>query len=141
MKPLFCGIRLTPSHWEAMQADVISRVGEEACGLVLGEGNASRMIVPVENIYHDPFKFRMDPEQELQAFMLAEQRGWEILAIYHSHPHGISQPSHSDFDELTFPGVIYFIWYQAEGQWQCRAYLMKSYLSSQEVPIIIATAE
>jgi len=120
-----------------MEADVISRAGEEACGFVLGEGNASRMVIPVTNIYHDPFKFRMEPKEELRAFVLAEEKGWEILAIYHSHPHGISKPSSSDFDELTLPGTIYLIWYQAAGQWKCRGYLMQAQSGADEVTISI----
>jgi proteasome lid subunit RPN8/RPN11 len=137
MKTLSSGICLTQAHWEQMKADVTSRIGEEACGFVLGEGHTSRMVIPVENIYHDPFKFRMDPTQELHAFVLAEERGWEILAIYHSHPHGISEPSHSDIDELTFPGTLYLIWYQVVDQWKCRAYLMQTQAVVNEVAITI----
>jgi proteasome lid subunit RPN8/RPN11 len=135
MKCLSSGIRLTQAHCDLMKADVIKRIDEEACGFVLGEGNTSQMVIPVENLYHDPFRFRMDPEQELRAFMLAEEKGWEILAIYHSHPHGISEPSHSDVDELTFPGTIYLIWYQVADQWMCRAFLMQSPSDVNEVAI------
>ena len=54
----------------------------------------------------------MDPEEELKAFISVEEKGWDILAVYHSHPHGIDHPSATDIDELTFPGIIYLIWYQ-----------------------------
>ena len=74
--------------------------------MIVGEGNQSRLVIPVTNILHDPYRFRMDPEEELKAFLLAEEKGWEILAIYHSHPQGIQHPSPTDFTELTFPGVI-----------------------------------
>jgi proteasome lid subunit RPN8/RPN11 len=141
MNSLLSGIQLTIAHWEQMKADVASRSAEEACGFVLGEGHAARMVIPVKNIYHDRFKFRMDPQEELDAFILAEQRGWEVLAIYHSHPQGIDRPSNSDLDELTFPGVVYIIWYQSDSKWQCRAYLMQSQSNSEEVPITISASE
>jgi proteasome lid subunit RPN8/RPN11 len=79
----------------------------------------------------------MDPEEELKAFISVEEKGWEILAVYHSHPHGIDRPSASDFDQLTFPGIVYLIWYQNANEWRCRGYLMRAVLDSLEVPVVI----
>jgi hypothetical protein len=42
---------------------------------------------------------------------------------------------------LTFPGVVYIIWYQSDSMWQCRAYLMQSQSNSEEVPITISASE
>jgi proteasome lid subunit RPN8/RPN11 len=134
-------LHLTSEHWEQMKADVSARTSEEACGLVLGEDNYSKLVIPVTNILHNPFRFRMDPAEELNAFLLAEKEGWEILAVYHSHPHGINHPSATDFDELAFPEIIYLIWYQAAGLWQCSAYLMHADADSEQVQIIISTDE
>jgi proteasome lid subunit RPN8/RPN11 len=120
-----------------MEADVNARSAEEACGLVAGEGDQSRLIIPVTNILHDAFRFRLDPDEELKAFMYAEDKGWDILAIYHSHPQGIDHPSLTDIDELTFPGIIYLIWYQNAGVWTCRGYLMQGGSQVSEVPVII----
>ncbi len=81
----------------------------------------------------------MDPEEQLKAFLLVEDKGWDILAIYHSHPHGIDKPSATDYDELTFPGIIYLIWYQDAIKWHCRGYLMQPQAGTGEVPVIIST--
>ncbi len=140
MNPLLAGINLSSEQWATMLQDVASRPSEEACGLVLGEGNHSRLVIPVQNILHDPYRFRMDPQAQLDAFLLAEEKHLEIIAIYHSHPQGISQPSPTDFEELTFPGVIYLIWYQANDQWRCRAYFMEAAAHAIEVPMILLSA-
>ncbi|HSB66097.1 MAG TPA: M67 family metallopeptidase, partial [Anaerolineales bacterium] len=87
-----------------MRADVSSKDFEETCGIIVGEGNIARLVIPITNILHDPHRFRMDPQEQLNVFMLAEEKDWEIIAIYHSHPHGISTPSATDYSELTFPG-------------------------------------
>jgi proteasome lid subunit RPN8/RPN11 len=134
-------IHVTPEHWEQMKADVSARTSEEACGLVLGEDNCSKQVIPITNIFHNPFRFRMDPAEELNAFLLAEEKGWEILAVYHSHPHGIHSPSATDYSELAFSEIIYLIWYQAAVQWQCRGYLMHSNSVSERVQIVISTNE
>ena len=138
MNPLSSGIILSPHHWELMLDDVNSRLSEEACGFVLGEGNHARMVVPVQNALHDPYRFRMDPQEELEAFLLAEKERWEVIAIYHSHPLGIDQPSATDFAELTFPGITYLIWYQSSNQWQCRAFMMETGNRAIEVSLAIS---
>jgi proteasome lid subunit RPN8/RPN11 len=139
MNILRSGLILAPDHWAQMEADVASRLNEEACGLVAGIDNQSKTVISVTNILHAPHRFRMDPQEELNAFWLAEQNGWDILAIYHSHPHGIWNPSPTDLAELTFPEVIYLIWYQEDVTWHCRGYLMHTYLDPEEVPVTIST--
>jgi proteasome lid subunit RPN8/RPN11 len=137
MNTLPSGIYLTPEHWAQMETDVATKAPEEACGFVVGEMYQSRVIIPVTNILHDVYRFRMDPEEQLRAFLLVEEKGWEILAVYHSHPHGICSPSATDYDELTFPGIIYLIWYQDASKWHCRGYIMQAQAGTGEVPIII----
>jgi proteasome lid subunit RPN8/RPN11 len=141
MKVKTSGIYLTPGHWKQMEKDVMAKAPEEACGFVVGEKRHSRLIIPVTNILHDAYRFRMDPEEELNAFLLAEEKGWQILAVYHSHPHGISSPSATDYDELTFPEIIYLIWYQATDQWHCRGYIMDVQAGTGEVPVIISISK
>lgn len=139
MNPLSAGLIIPSELWSQMEIDVASRFPEEACGLIAGEGNQAWIVIPIANILHDPHHFRLDPQEQLDAFLLADRRGWDILAVYHSHPDGISFPSPTDFVELTFPGIIYLIWYQEVSTWKCRAYLMESQLNSSEVPLIIST--
>jgi proteasome lid subunit RPN8/RPN11 len=141
MKASASGILLTCDHWAHMEADVAARTPEEACGFVVGEGNRSRLVIPVTNILHNASRFRMDPEEQLKAFLQVEEKGWDILAVYHSHPNGISSPSVTDYEELTFPGIIYLIWYQEANLWQCRGYLMRYPVGTDEVPVIISTNE
>ncbi len=139
MNLLSKGIHLAPSQYQQILDDIQSRAGEEACGLVIGVGNHARIIIPVTNVLHSPSRFRMEPEEQLKAFLLAEQTESEILAVYHSHPFGISRPSATDIEELTFPGIVYLIWFQAVNQWYCRAFWMKDQVTITEVPLIIST--
>jgi proteasome lid subunit RPN8/RPN11 len=137
MNALLYGLHLHPNHWAQMEADVKAKEPEEACGIVAGEGNTSRLVIPVTNTLHNPYRFRMEPKEQLDAFLLAEEKGLDILAIYHSHPQGIYKPSATDYDELTFPGIIYLIWYKAIIDWNCRGYLMNTGMEAFEVPVVI----
>ena len=136
---LLSGIRFSHGQWEEIKDHVASLAPEEACGLIAGEGNWARIIFPITNVLHDRYRFRMAPDEQLHAFIQTEASGFEIIAIYHSHPHGIDHPSSSDYAELTFPGVVYLIWYQSGGEWQCKAYLMQAEAQAIEVPVIITT--
>jgi proteasome lid subunit RPN8/RPN11 len=138
MNSLLNGLYLNTAHWAQMEADVRAKAPEEACGIVVGQGNHSRLVIPVTNILHSQYRFRMEPKEQLSAFLLAEEKRLEILAIYHSHPQGINKPSATDFEELTFPGIIYLIWYIGATQWNCRGYLMNPRMDAVEVPVIIS---
>lgn len=138
MNILSNGLYLHADHWTQMQGDVKAKAPEEACGLIAGEGNRSRLVIPVTNILHSPVRFRMDPKEQLDAFLMVEEKKLEILAVYHSHPHGIDKPSITDFEEVTFTGIIYLIWYMQTEEWQCRGYLMASRNDAREVPVIIS---
>ena len=136
MNSFSSGLFLETEHWAEMEADVIAKVPEEACGFVLGEGNRCKLVIPVTNILHSAIRFRMEPQEQLNAFLLAEEKNLEILAVYHSHPQGIDHPSETDVLELTFRGIIYLIWYIRENQWKCRGFSMLPQMDPLEVPLI-----
>jgi proteasome lid subunit RPN8/RPN11 len=137
MNSSFQSITIRCDHWSQMLADIKSRLTEEACGFVLGIGNLSMLVIPVTNSLHSRTKFFMEPKEQLDAYLLAEDKGLDILAVYHSHPNGIDTPSVTDFEELTFPGVIYLIWYEKNEEWHCNGFLMNTKRDSKEVSVII----
>jgi proteasome lid subunit RPN8/RPN11 len=137
MNNLSKGIYLNTEHWAQMEADVSIKAPEEACGIVVGEGNHSRLVIQVTNILHSRSRFRMEPKEQLNAFLLAEEKKMDILAVYHSHPQGINKPSTTDLAELTFPGIIYLIWFIDAKKWKCRGYLMNPRMGAIEVPVLI----
>jgi proteasome lid subunit RPN8/RPN11 len=138
MNTLLSRLILSPEQWSQIVGDVTSRLQEEACGFLAGVGGRVGLVIPVANMLHDPYRFRMDPKEELLAFQRIEEKGMEVLAIYHSHPNGIQRPSATDFAELTFSGIIYLILYQEDQVWQGRAYLMQRQGEAGEVPVIIS---
>jgi [CysO sulfur-carrier protein]-S-L-cysteine hydrolase len=132
------GLFLNKSHWVQMEEDIIAKAPEEACGIILGEDNQSQIVIPITNILHSSTRFRMEPKEQLVAFLLAEEKSLEILAIYHSHPQGIDKPSITDLEELTYPEIFYLIWYSTDSIWNCRVYLMTHLKQAIEVPVIIS---
>jgi proteasome lid subunit RPN8/RPN11 len=118
------GLVLRSEHWQRMVDHVRSCLPNEACGLVGGLAGRSQAVLPVTNQLHSPTRFRMAPEEQLKAFNQLETQGLELLAIFHSHPHGPERPSATDQAEFAYPGVLTIILSPGAGPagWQARAF-------------------
>ncbi|MDH3688449.1 MAG: M67 family metallopeptidase [Gammaproteobacteria bacterium] len=119
-------IHLHARHLERMRRHVIQDLPKEACGLVAGRNGTSIEVYPVENVLDSPNRFLMDAEQQLKIFQTLERRGWDLLAIYHSHPTGPPQPSATDVEETYYPDAISLIWSRLANEWMCRAFVLRN---------------
>lgn len=82
---------------------------EEACGLLAGQDGRATRLYPVENIFHSPVAYEMDPLAQIRAMLDMEAGGAELLAIFHSHPHGPARPSQTDVAQAYYPDAFQFI--------------------------------
>jgi proteasome lid subunit RPN8/RPN11 len=124
-------------HWKFMQQKVAESYPLEACGLVAGIHAVSCAVYPVTNELRSPVRYRFDPQEQVEAFMDIEAHGWELLAIYHSHPNGPELPSQTDVEEFAYPGVLSLIWFIGRSGWQCRSFLIaKSQIIESPLKII-----
>ncbi len=82
----------------------------EVCGLLGGLPGRALDVRAVRNVAERPIRqYRMDPEEQWAAFQSYESAGWELLAVYHSHPSGPAHPSETDIAECYYPDMVYFI--------------------------------
>ena len=92
-----------------MLAEARSVFPLEACGLMAGKAGIIQHIYPITNILSSPVAYQLDPKQQVNAMLELEEQGWELLAIFHSHPLGPSTPSPSDVAQATYPEAAYVI--------------------------------
>ncbi len=118
----FDKIWIQNDHWEAMRFQVEKLAPEEACGLIAGSEGRSIALFPVENILHSPVRYRMAAEEQVRVILEIEARGWDLLAIYHSHPGGPAVPSPTDIAESAYPESVYLIWSPECNEWSCRGF-------------------
>ncbi len=97
----------------------------EACGLLAGLGGTVKKIYKIKNDSLDPKQFRMNPEEQLKAFMDMEHLGLQLLAIYHSHPMDRITPSEQDTRQHYDPTVISLIWSFTGKIWNIHAYAIQ----------------
>ena len=68
----------------------------ECCGILAGADQSVRHLYRVTNTAQSPYRYLMDPQEQLKAMLDSERNGWEVLAFYHSHTHSEAYPSSVD---------------------------------------------
>ena len=82
----------------------------ECCGLIAGRAGSPVHLVRLENTAPGHALYEIDAKQlyDLE-FRLLPERGWEVLAIYHSHPASPAYPSPTDVALAFWPDAYYLI--------------------------------
>jgi proteasome lid subunit RPN8/RPN11 len=133
-------IRISPDQLQQMLEHVAEVEPMEACGLLGGSQFRVEEVVPIRNAAESQVRFRMDPKEQIKALFGFEERGLELVSIYHSHPGGPPGPSRIDISEASYPEVVQLIWFLEEGGWICRAYRYED-RGAVELPIDIRSGE
>lgn len=103
-------VRLTRAQLEQILAQARAEAPNECCGLLLGRGDAVAEVFPGRNVDETPrTRYVMDPRDQLRAFRLMDERGWDLVGIYHSHPHTEAYPSETDKSRALYPDARYMI--------------------------------
>jgi proteasome lid subunit RPN8/RPN11 len=81
----------------------------EACGILAGKAGKILRVYAIENKLRSPTAYEMEPQQQLAAMLEIEDKGWEMTAVYHSHPQGPETPSPTDVAQAYYPDVVQLI--------------------------------
>ncbi len=124
-----------------MLAEIEKLPTEEACGLlagrIFGDQYAAERVIPTTNILHNPFRYQMDPNEQLRAFVEIENQALELVGIYHSHLSLPIGPSETDIREAYYPEAAYLIWSRPNGRWECRGYAIRDGIARQIEIILV----
>jgi proteasome lid subunit RPN8/RPN11 len=90
----------------------------EACGIIAGQDGRPVHVYRMRNAERSRVSYRLDGREQLEVFNEIEDKGWDLLAFYHSHTHTEAYPSRTD---------------RARAQWQDPA-------TGQEVPAYPGTS-
>jgi proteasome lid subunit RPN8/RPN11 len=108
---LSLALHLSQQHIADILHYAVAALPEEACGLLAGMPGYVEKIYPIPNVSAIPqLAFEMDGPSQVDAMVDIEARGWELLAIYHSHPPGSrTDPSPVDISDATYPDAFHMI--------------------------------
>jgi proteasome lid subunit RPN8/RPN11 len=110
-------IVLDQQMFEEMRAHAVSTYPEECCGLMFGslsnDGGQKKVtrLRRMKNAFESSeryHRYTIDPKEFLNAEKEADEKGDEIIGIYHSHPN--SSPRPSEFDRgHAWPTLSYIV--------------------------------
>jgi proteasome lid subunit RPN8/RPN11 len=129
-------ISLTAGQIEELVSIAKDVLPNESCGLLLGENDAVAEILPMRNVDESPLTFSIESTELVDAYNLAESKGLQVIAIFHSHPAQPS-PSSSDIKFMEINPVVWLIYSTTE--WRLKAYVYDEYV--KEVTIKITARE
>ena len=82
---------------------------EEGCGLIAGNKGITKKVYPIRNMLASKTAFEMEPIEQLTAMLDMDNKGLDLLAIYHSHPSGPPVPSETDISNAYYPEAAHLI--------------------------------
>jgi proteasome lid subunit RPN8/RPN11 len=109
----------------------------ESCAFLLGVNDKVVKILPMRNVDESPVTFSIEPTELLQAYDLAESKGMQVIAIFHSHPAKPS-PSNTDIKFMQINPVVWVIYSTTESQLKAFVYDDKDIV--REIAIKITSA-
>ena len=81
----------------------------EACGILAGSDSKVKKLYKMTNIDKSRTHFMMAPGEQFKVMKDLRSAGFEMLAIYHSHPATPARVSNEDIRLALTPDVIYLI--------------------------------
>lgn len=93
----------------------------ESCAFLLGHNDRIAKILPMRNIDESPVTFSIEPTELIYAYNLAESKGMDVIAIFHSHP-AKAWPSSTDMKFMEINPVIWVIYSTTENQLKAFVY-------------------
>jgi len=80
----------------------------ECCGILAGTGGKVTKLYRIQNSTPSPYRYVMDPNDQLKAMKDADERSLDLMAFYHSHTHSPAYPSDTDVRMATESGWVDF---------------------------------
>ncbi len=106
-------ITLTKEQRDAIVATCIRALPDEGCGLLLGSASGPDAVVadvvPSQNVSYSAKVYEIDSRVLLKAYRRADDEGFEVLGVFHSHTHSEAYPSPTDIDQAPDPAWHYLL--------------------------------
>lgn len=101
-------MRLTASLRDEIVAAARAALPNEAVGLLVGSAGPERYIA-MANAAASPYRYSIDPAEQLRVWTELDARGESVWAIVHSHVASPAVPSNTDVELAYFPESLYLI--------------------------------
>ena len=105
----------------------LERRPNEACGLIAGtaaaaEGGIATRFLPLTNAAASPYRYLIDPDEQLRTMLDIDDADEMVWGIVHSHVMSPAVPSDTDVGLAAYPDALYLICSLATGTPHVRAW-------------------
>jgi proteasome lid subunit RPN8/RPN11 len=128
-------ISLTAAQIRRLEGIAKGALPNESCAFLLGLNDKVKEILEVRNGDESPVTFRIESKDLLNAYYLAESKGMQVIAIFHSHPAN-PWPSSTDVRFMEINPIIWVIYSTTCGELKAFLYDDDQLLKEVRVRII-----
>ncbi|MCH7896895.1 MAG: M67 family metallopeptidase [candidate division NC10 bacterium] len=86
-----------------------AEIPNECCGLLAGKDGTILQFYRCDSAEKSPFRYYVDPKDQIRIMRELDQKEWDLIGIYHSHTHTEAYPSKTDLELAFYPEALYFI--------------------------------
>ncbi len=94
---------------EEIVAHARGHAPRECCGVIAGRDGELTRLHRLTNLEPGVSRYLFDDEEFYKIYWGIENRGKELLAVYHSHPVTVAWPSTTDVEFAFWPEAVYLI--------------------------------
>ena len=104
---------LTEAQRQLLSKEALRASPNESCALLFGKKENNKMVIKevflAKNIEESPVNFTISNEQLIHGYKEAEEKGLDVIGIFHSHPNSESYPSTTDKKFMEINPVAWVI--------------------------------
>jgi proteasome lid subunit RPN8/RPN11 len=101
---------LDQQQYDALVAHAKAEYPNEACALLGGPpGGVVERVYALPNAEASPTFYVVEPRAQLAAMNEMDDRGWDLVGIFHSHTFTEPYPSKTDVELAQYPDAAYLI--------------------------------
>ena len=122
-------LHLSISDLNYLHKHAENNLPSEAAALLFGQVSDTLVVVRhIELVQNEATSnitsFTVNPEEQYQLLVEAEERGQDLVGIFHSHP-APPYPSSRDQQNMKLNPVVWLIASKDSGKWVSKAFLME----------------
>jgi proteasome lid subunit RPN8/RPN11 len=103
-------LQISYDQRQAMIATCVRALPDEGCGLLVGTaGGVVIRVVPSDNVAKSAKVYEIDPKALLRSYREAEDDGYDVIGVFHSHTHSPGYPSPTDIVQAPDPNWHYVL--------------------------------
>ncbi len=115
-------MRIAQALLDDIVAHALAEAPNECCGMIATRDGEAVTVHRALNAAASPFRYEIDPKDQLRIELAIEDAGCDLGGIYHSHTRSEPYPSQTDINLAFYPDAVYVIVGVAGAEPEVRAF-------------------